>query len=68
MAGGTVKQFSEKKGYGFITPNGDGEDVYFHYTAIEGAGFRPLQEGEQVSYELGESRRGEIATNVHRLG
>ena len=68
MAGGTVKQFSEEKGYGFITPDGDGEDVYFHYTAIEGSGFRSLREGEQVSYELGESRRGEIATNVHRLG
>jgi cold shock protein len=67
MAGGTVKWFSEEKGYGFIVPDEGGEDIYVHYTAIEGAGYGSLDEGERVSYEPGESRRGEIATNVRRL-
>jgi CspA family cold shock protein len=68
MAGGTVKQFSAEMGYGFITPDEGGEDIYVHYTAIEGFGFRSLQEGERVSYEPGESRRGEIATDVRKVG
>ena len=64
MAVGTVKRFSEEKGYGFIAPDDGGEDVYFHYTAIEGEGYRSL--GERVSFELGDNRRGEIATDVRR--
>lgn len=68
MAGGTVKQFSTEMGYGFITPDEGGEDVYVHYTAIVGVGRRSLREGERVSYEPGESRRGEIAANVRRQG
>lgn len=68
MAGGTVKRFSEEKGYGFIAPDEGGEEVYFHYTAIEGAGYRSLDEGERVSFEPGESRRGEIATDIRRRG
>ena len=67
MAGGTVKQFSGEEGYGFITPDGGGEDIYVHFTAIEGFGIRSLQEGERVSYEPGESRRGEIAANVRKV-
>ncbi len=67
MAGGTVEWFSEEKGYGFIVPDEGGEDIYVHYTTIEGAGYGSLDEGERVSYEPGESRRGEIATNVRRL-
>jgi cold shock protein len=67
MAGGTVKWFSEEKGCGFIAPDEGGEDIFVHYTAIEGVGFRSLREGERVSYEPDESRRGEIATNVRRL-
>jgi CspA family cold shock protein len=59
MAGGTVRWFSEEKGYGIIAPDEGGEDIFVHYTAIEGAGFRSLREGE--------SRRGEIATDVRRL-
>lgn len=68
MAGGTVKWFSEEDGYGFIAPDGDGEDIYVHYTAIEGVGVRSLEEGARVSYEQGESRRGEIASNVRKIG
>jgi cold shock protein len=68
MAEGTVKWFSEEEGYGFIAPDEGGDDIFVHYTAIEGVGFRSLDEGEKVSYEPGESRRGEIATNVRRLG
>jgi CspA family cold shock protein len=67
MAGGTVRWFSEEKGCGFIAPDGGGEDIFVHNTAIEGVGHRSLREGERVSYEPGESRRGEIATDVRRL-
>ncbi len=51
MARGTVKWFDEEKGYGFIAPDEGGEDLFVHYSAIEGSGFRSLQEGERVSYE-----------------
>ena len=51
MAQGTVKWFSQEKGYGFITPDEGGEDIFVHYTGIAGSGFRSLEEGERVSYE-----------------
>ena len=68
MVGGTVKWFSEKKGYGFIAPDDGGEDLFVYYTSIEGSGFRSLDEGERVSYEAVESRRGIQANNVRKLG
>jgi cold shock protein len=68
MAGGMVKWFSEKKGYGFIAPDDGGEDLFVYYTSIEGSGFRSLDEGERVSYETVESRRGIQANNVRKLG
>ena len=68
MVGGTVKWFSEKKGYGFIAPDDGGEDLFVYYTSIEGSGFRSLDEGEKVSYEPAESRRGKQANNVRKLG
>jgi CspA family cold shock protein len=68
MAEGTVKSFSEETGYGFITPDEGGEDIYVHYTGIEGVGFRSLDVGDRASYGPGESRRGEIATNVRKIG
>jgi cold shock protein len=68
MAQGTVKWFSTEKGYGFITPDEGGEDLFVHYTAIEGSGFKSLEEGERVSYEPGQgSRRGPQAENVSKV-
>ena len=65
---GTVKWFSEERGYGFISPDSTvEEDVFVHYTAIEGSGFRSLEEGERVSYELTQGRDGRVqAANVRR--
>ena len=67
MERGTVKWFSEEKGYGFIEPDEGGEELFVHYTGIEGSGFRSLKEGEKVSYELAQGRRGEQAHNVQRV-
>jgi CspA family cold shock protein len=68
MAKGTVKWFSEEKGYGFISPDAGDEDIFVHYTEIVGSGFRSLKEGERVSYALARSpRRREVARAVHRI-
>jgi CspA family cold shock protein len=67
MARGTVKMFKEEKGYGFISPEEGGEDLFVHYTAIEGEGYRSLEEGERVSYEPTRGRKGEQAENVRRV-
>ncbi len=67
MARGTVKWFNEEKGYGFISPDEGGEDLFVHYTGIEGTGFRSLTEGERVSYEPGRGRKGEEAQNVRKV-
>jgi cold shock protein len=65
---GTVKRFSQEKGYGFIIPDEGGEDLFVHYSSIEGSGFRSLEEGEKVSYEVGQGRKGPQAQNVSILG
>ncbi len=67
MARGTVKWFNEEKGYGFISPDEGGEDLFVHYTGIEGTGFRSLTEGERVSYEPSRGRKGEEAQNVRKV-
>ena len=67
MARGTVKWFNEDKGYGFITPDDGGEDLFVHYTDIEGSGVRSLEEGERVSYEPTRDRRGLQAKNVSKV-
>lgn len=67
MATGTVKWFNEDKGYGFITPDDGGEDVFVHYTAIEGSGYRSLEEGERVSYGVTQRRKGLQAENVSKV-
>jgi CspA family cold shock protein len=66
MARGTVKWFSDQKGYGFITSEG-APDVYVHHSAIEGRGFRTLHEGEQVEFEITSSERGHQASHVTKL-
>ena len=63
MATGSVKWFNEKKGYGLISPD-EGEDVFVHYSEIQGDGFRTLYEGQQVQFEITEGRKGPQATNV----
>ena len=72
MASGTVKWFSEEKGYGFIAPDEGDEEIFVHYTDVEGEGFRSLTEGERVCYETTSSTRGarrrEEAKNVRRVG
>jgi CspA family cold shock protein len=65
MENGTVKWFSPKKGYGFITLK-DGQEVFVHYTAIDGQGFRSLEQGEQVSFEVAEGPKGLQAAKVMR--
>ena len=67
MAQGTVKWFNEEKGYGFIAPDEGGEDLFVHYTAIEGSGFRSLEEGERVSYEPAQGQKGPQAENVSKV-
>lgn len=62
---GTVKWFSDKKGYGFIMRDGE-DDVFVHYSSIEGDGFRTLREGEQVTFEILQGERGPKASNVVR--
>ncbi|MBP8303590.1 MAG: cold-shock protein [Phycisphaerae bacterium] len=64
MAKGTVKWFDAKKGFGFITPEDGSEDVFVHHTNIVGQGFKTLNNGQQVEYEVGEGRKGPQATNV----
>ncbi len=66
MASGTVKWFSDKKGYGFISQE-DGKDVFVHFTSINGNGFRTLAEGQAVTFELEETERGPVAKNVNRV-
>jgi len=61
---GTVKWFNERKGFGFITPDGGGEDLFVHYSKITGDGFRTLQEGQKVEFEQGQGPKGPEATNV----
>ena len=63
MAKGQVKWFDQKKGYGFITRE-DGDDLFVHYSAISGDGFKTLDEGDEVEFEISQGQRGLQATSV----
>ncbi|MEA2268061.1 MAG: cold shock protein [Solirubrobacteraceae bacterium] len=67
MATGTVKWFNDDKGYGFITPDESGKDLFVHHSAINADGFRTLAEGARVSYEAEPGDKGPKAVNVQRL-
>ncbi len=64
MVTGTVKWFSNQKGYGFITPEGGAKDVFVHYASVQGDGFKSLQEGDRVEFEITQGPKGEQAQNV----
>lgn len=67
MATGTVKWFSGQKGYGFITPDEGGKDLFVHQSAIAGGGFRSLAEGAKVSYDVEQGPKGPAAANVQLI-
>lgn len=64
MATGTVKWFSEEKGFGFITQDGGGPDVFVHYKAIQGSGFKVLKENQKVTFDVQQGPKGLQASNV----
>ncbi|MEK6727758.1 MAG: cold-shock protein [Candidatus Omnitrophota bacterium] len=66
MAKGVVKWFNNQKGYGFITPE-SGSDVFVHHSAIQGEGYKSLDEGQQVEFNIEKGPKGEQATNVVKL-
>ena len=66
MPQGTVKWFNQDKGYGFITPDGENEDLFVHFTGIAGEGFRTLEEGDRVSFEVTRGKKGLQAENVSK--
>lgn len=66
MSRGTVKWFSNEKGYGFITSE-SGSDVFVHYSAIQGDGYKTLNEGDKVEFEVQKSAKGQQAANVFRI-
>jgi cold shock protein len=68
MAVGTVKWFNDAKGFGFIEPEGGGPDVFAHFSAVQMDGFRTLKQGSQVSYELVQGPKGNLAQSIVALG
>ena len=64
MANGTVKWFNAEKGYGFITVEGGGQDVFVHYSAIDMGGYKVLEEGQKVTFEVGTGSKGPQAESV----
>ena len=67
MATGTIKWFSDQKGYGFITPEDGKKDVFVHFSAVKGEGFRTLAEGQRVQFDIVPGPKGDQAANVVKL-
>ncbi|MDE2259125.1 MAG: cold-shock protein [Ferrovum sp.] len=64
MATGTVKWFNDSKGFGFVTPDAGGEDLFAHFSAIQSSGFKTLKEGQKVSFEVTQGPKGQQASNI----
>ena len=65
MAAGTVKWFNDAKGFGFITPDQGGEDLFAHFSAIQGNGFKTLKEGQKVTFDVTTGQKGQQAGNIN---
>ncbi|MCP4395720.1 MAG: cold-shock protein [bacterium] len=66
MANGVVKWFNDQKGYGFIEQE-NGEDLFVHYSSVQGDGFKSLEEGDEVTFDVGEGQKGPAAQNVMKV-
>jgi len=64
MSNGTVKWFNDAKGFGFITPDGGGDDVFAHFSAIQGSGFKTLTVGQKVAFDITQGPKGKQASNI----
>lgn len=67
MATGIVKWFNDAKGFGFITPDGGGDDLFAHFSAIQTKGFKSLKEGQKVSFDVTEGPKGKQASNIQAI-
>ncbi|GAA2160252.1 MULTISPECIES: cold-shock protein [Glycomyces] len=67
MAQGTVKWFNSEKGFGFIQPDGEGPDIFVHFSAITGSGYRSLEENQRVEFDIEQGQKGPQAANLRAL-